>query len=614
MHAAVCLRHSPMSEPEALLSFKNFLKDNGSLSSWTKSKSPCSGNKPNWVGVLCGNGRVVGLQLENLGLSGVIDVASLNHLPILRTLSFMHNNFEGILPEIKVLGAIKSIFLSHNKFSGEILPDAFTGMKSLKKVHLGYNDFTGPIPWSLSILPKLIELTLEDNKFNGYLPEFKVSKLKYLNVSYNDLQGPIPASLSTLNATSFAGNVRLCGLPLKPCSALKKLTTGMMVIVIIAVAAALSAIAVVIVILNRRKPTATDRESGQTAGNNGRELDREGSHRSTSSKRGEGGVKLTFLREDTERFDLGDLLKASAEILGSGYLGSSYKAALKSGKTMVVKRFKQMNNVGKEEFQEHMWRLGRLKHQNLLPIVAFYYRKEEKLIVSDYIPNVSLAVHLNGGQPSLDWPTRLKIIKGVAKGLQYLYNELPSLIVPCGHLKSSNVLLNEFSEPLISDYGLLPVVNLEHAQEIMVVYRSPEYKQSRRVTKKTDVWSFGILILETLTGKFPANCWQQNKGNETDLEAWVQSIVRGEGFDELFDKDMKIHKASESEAMKLLKIGLACTDSDVEKRCDFKEVLEKIDELKERDGEDDFYSSCPSDADVPSSRGISGDFSINHQS
>jgi hypothetical protein len=102
------------------------------------------------------------------------------------------------------------------------------------------------------------------------------------------------------------------------------------------------------------------------------------------------------VRDDREKFDLPDLLKASAEILGSGCFGSSYKAALNSGTMMVVKRFKQMNNVGKEEFQEHMRRLGRLKHSNLLPLVAYYYRKEEKLLITDFVEKGSLAVHLHG--------------------------------------------------------------------------------------------------------------------------------------------------------------------------------------------------------------------------
>lgn len=93
---------------------------------------------------------------------------------------------------------------------------------------------------------------------------------------------------------------------------------------------------------------------------------------------------------------MASLLKASAEILGSGVFGSTYKAALNDGPVLVVKRFRQMNNVGKEDFYEHMRRLGALNHRNLLPIAAFYYRKEEKLLVADYVENVSLGVHLHG--------------------------------------------------------------------------------------------------------------------------------------------------------------------------------------------------------------------------
>ena len=112
-------------------------------------------------------------------------------------------------------------------------------------------------------------------------------------------------------------------------------------------------------------------------------------------KKGEQG-QLYFVRNDRERFDLQDLLRASAEVLGSGSFGSSYKAVLLSGPAMVVKRFKQMNRLGSDDFHEHMRRLGRLSHPNLLPLVAYYYKKEEKLLVSDYAPNGSLASHLHG--------------------------------------------------------------------------------------------------------------------------------------------------------------------------------------------------------------------------
>lgn len=106
--------------------------------------------------------------------------------------------------------------------------------------------------------------------------------------------------------------------------------------------------------------------------------------------------KLHFVRNGREQFELEDLLRASAEVLGSGSFGSSYKAMLLTGQPYVVRRFKQMTNVGKEEFYEHMRLLGRLSHRNLLPFVAFYYRKGEKLLINDFVGNGSLASHLHG--------------------------------------------------------------------------------------------------------------------------------------------------------------------------------------------------------------------------
>lgn len=105
--------------------------------------------------------------------------------------------------------------------------------------------------------------------------------------------------------------------------------------------------------------------------------------------------KLSFVRDDRQKFDLQDLMRASAEVLGCGNFGASYKAVLVDGEALVVKRFKQMNNIAKEDFHEHMRRLGRLKHPNLLPLVAYLYRKEEKLLVFDFVSNNSLAKHLH---------------------------------------------------------------------------------------------------------------------------------------------------------------------------------------------------------------------------
>lgn len=120
------------------------------------------------------------------------------------------------------------------------------------------------------------------------------------------------------------------------------------------------------------------------------------SHKRRGVSMPDAGGRLLFVRDDIQRFGLQDLLRASAEVLGSGTFGASYKAAISSGQTLVVKRYKHMNNVGRDEFHEHMRRLGRLNHPNLLPIIAYYYRREEKLLVTQFMSNSSLASLLHG--------------------------------------------------------------------------------------------------------------------------------------------------------------------------------------------------------------------------
>ncbi|KAL8470199.1 hypothetical protein ACS0TY_032892 [Phlomoides rotata] len=192
---------SSQSDAEILLKFRESLKNTGKLSNWDVSKPPCSG----WNGVVCEKGQVWGLQLEGMGLHGVIDVEALAKLKDLRSVSFINNDFDGALPDWKRLGALKTIFMSNNKFSGEIREDAFSRMLSLKKLHLANNKFTGPIPQSLVALPKLMELSLQNNEFEGEIPLFKQHGLKLVNLSNNKLEGHIPPTLTNLDASSFSG-------------------------------------------------------------------------------------------------------------------------------------------------------------------------------------------------------------------------------------------------------------------------------------------------------------------------------------------------------------------------------------------------------------------------
>lgn len=153
------------------------------------------------------------------------------------------------------------------------------------------------------------------------------------------------------------------------------------------------------------------------------------------------------------------------------------------------------------------------------------------------------------------------------------------------------MILDATYTPSLTDYGLVPIVNQEHAEQHMISYRSPEYKRTGRITKKTDVWSLGILILEILTARFPSNFLKQAKdaAGDADAAAWVESVAFDEesGAD-VFDADMAREAGSEEEMAKLLKIGFRCCGLDVEERPDIKEVAQLIEEVKERESDGDF--------------------------
>lgn len=195
-------------------------------------------------------------------------------------------------------------------------------------------------------------------------------------------------------------------------------------------------------------------------------------------------------------------------------------------------------------------------------------------------------------QPGLDWPTRLKIIQGVARGLGYLFNELPTLTIPHGHLKSSNVVLDELFEPLLTDYALRPMMNSEQSHNLMIAYKSPEYSTKGHITKKTDVWCLGVLILELLTGRFPENYLRQGYDANMSLVTWVSNMVKEKKTGDVFDKEMTGKKNCKAEMLSLLKIGLSCCEEDEERRMEMSDAVEKIERLREgQEFDNDFAST-----------------------
>lgn len=192
-----------------------------------------------------------------------------------------------------------------------------------------------------------------------------------------------------------------------------------------------------------------------------------------------------------------------------------------------------------------------------------------------------------------------------------MYKGFPDVALPHGHLKSSNILLDRNCTPILTEYALVPLTNRDHAHRFMAAFKSPEFS-SNRVSRKTDVWSLGILILEILTGKFPENYLKPADGNRalaTDLAAWVNSVVREEWTGEVFDKEIRGGEG-EGEMLKLLKIGMSCCERRVEQRLDWREAADRIQELRERDTEEEDYSSYVTDWDVLTDDGFS--FSLKH--
>ncbi|MFS7918706.1 putative protein kinase RLK-Pelle-LRR-III family [Helianthus anomalus] len=580
-------RHVNALENDTLLELKESLINGEKLTTWNPSTAPCNGNEPNWEGILCVNDTVWGIRLEGKELRGNIDTKIIMNLPSLITISFQNNSLEGEFPMFKRLRRLRSIFLTANKFSREIPMDAFKGMRRLKKLYLANNGFRGQIPSSLTALPRLRDLMLENNRFEGVIPTFVRDNLTFVNFANNLLYGPIPKRLQNFPKSKFSGNRDLCGPPFEECKVEIPATTIIMVALV--VVAALAAITVAFIILQLFRTSSTQvppYKKGASADHDQMEQGCGKAPGTVAAKKVDLSLTLTFLQDDTETFDLADLLKASAVVLGGGVFGSSYKTTLSRHKVLVVKKYNQMNNVTKDEFYKHMRKLGKLKHANLVPLIAFYYRKEEKLFLADYIENISLAVHLHGSRSDvkdrLSWPTRLKIVKGIARGLLHLYNELPSLITPHGHLKSSNVLLNQEFESLLTDYGLVPITNQEHARDVMIAFKSPEFRNHGRITKKTDVWSLGVLILEIMTGRFPANTFHFSKGGDLELTNFLDSIMKEDVTVDMFDKEIgAFDKRNEGEMLKLLNIGLSCCEPDVEKRWDIKEVVDRIEKVRE---------------------------------
>ncbi|KAG8367122.1 hypothetical protein BUALT_Bualt16G0039700 [Buddleja alternifolia] len=630
-----------IGEDVHLLEFKESLQSSSALdSTWIKGTNPCNQDKT-WAGVDCRDAdyqSVSALLLMNMGLNAVsedLDIESLGNLQNLRVLSLENNSFSGPIPEFNRLSSLKSLFLSGNQFSGEIPPGYFEKMGSLKKLSLAKNKFSGKIPESLGKLGALMELMLQNNEFSGPIPSLEQKSLEKVDFSYNKLQGEIPQSLSNVAAQAFAGNTDLCGSAIsKQCNGQsssppspqspplplpkeeKGTVSGMTKWIILAVVVtvllvtilfkvkkkdqdfsllvkeipkenldeAVQAVQVHTASTNRRSLSSSSHRRSLGGGGGGNSYNAMGSSSSKSrgSNNGKSVNDLVVINEEKGVFGLPDLMKAAAEVLGSGGLGSAYKATMANGVTVVVKRMRDMNKLNRDAFEVEIRKLGRIRHMNILPPLAYHYRKEEKLLITEFVPKGSLLFVLHGDRgvshSDLNWPTRLKIIKGIARGMGFLHTEFANYELPHGNLKSSNILLSSNYEPLLTDYAIYSLISNTHSVQSLFAYKCPEAVLYQQLTPKSDVFCLGIVVLEIMTGKYPSQYLNNQKGG-TDVVLWVRQAISENRVAELIDPEIANTADSMDEMEKMLIIGATCTESECGNRIEMREAIRSIEEV-----------------------------------
>ncbi|KAF8085672.1 hypothetical protein N665_0653s0016 [Sinapis alba] len=285
---------------------------------------------------------------------------------------------------------------------------------------------------------------------------------------------------------------------------------------------------------------------------------------------GKNRLKFKDLYYATEGFKEKDLL-------GSGGFGNVYRGVMpKTKKEIAVKRVSNKSRQGLKEFVSEVVTIGRMSHRNLVPLMGYCRRREELLLVYDYMPNGSLDKYLhNSPAATLDWKQRIKVIKGVASALLYLHEEWEQVVIH-RDVKSSNVLLDAEHNGRLGDFGLARLCRHGSDPQTTRVagtwgYLAPDHLRTGRATAATDIFSFGVLILEVACGRRPIHI-HNGSGERVLLVDWVFGFwIEGNILDA---KDPNLGtEYDRREVEMILKLGLMCSHSNPQARPTMRQVL-----------------------------------------
>ncbi|XP_059301107.1 probable LRR receptor-like serine/threonine-protein kinase IRK [Lycium ferocissimum] len=543
--------------------------------------------------------KLLALDVCHNSLAGTIP-KTVGQLKSLDILDLSENRLYGTVPaEIGAATSLMELRLEKNALTGEI-PSSIGNCSSLVSLSLSHNGLTGPIPEALAKLAYLQSVDLSFNKLTGGLPKQlgDLGHLSSFNISHNQLQGKLPANgfFNTISPYSVSANPSLCGAAVnRSCSAVmpkpivlnpnstdsstpstvpqsfrhEKKILSISALIAIGAAAVIFVGVIAITVLNIRVRSTTSCSAAAGLTFSG------GDDFSHSPSTDANSGKLVMFSGDPD-FSTGAhaLLNKDCE-LGRGGFGAVYRTVLGDGHPVAIKKLTVSSLVkSQEDFEREVRNLGKVRHHNLVTLEGYYWTPSLQLLIYEFVAGGNLYKHLHEGSGGcfLSWNERFNIILGTAKSLAHLHQ----MNVIHYNLKSSNILIDSSGEPKVADYGLarlLPMLDryvLSSKIQSALGYMAPEFAcKTVKITEKCDVYGFGVLLLEVVTGKRPV---EYMKDDVVVLCDMVRGALEEGRVEDCIDERLQ-GKFPADEAIPVMKLGLICTSQVPSNRPDMAEVV-----------------------------------------